>query len=217
MRRWLRRPGVFVLGGILVVVGTMTARAAWESSKELAYAEASRQSDDLLRSIEHYRRALRWSFPLSPHTRRAISGLEECAAELEAGGDPSAALLAWRSLLGGLAATRVPYLPASSAEVHAKTEIARLEAVQARASGTPEPGVARRVAELRRELDVHDAPQPFWGTLLVLGFAVWLVSLESLTRRGFDEDGRLRWTGARVSLWSALCGLIAFAVGLAFA
>lgn len=195
----------------------MVGRAACESSAELSRAEAARQSDQVLRSIEHYRRALRWSFPFSPHTPEAISGLEACAAESEDSGDVSAALLAWRSLLGGLSATRVPYLRPSSAEARAKAEIPRLEVLQSEASVRSGAALERQMAEYRRQLDVRVAPQPLWGTLLLLGFATWLVSLESLARRGFDEEGRFRWTAARMPLWSALGGWFAFMVGLAFA
>lgn len=217
MKPSLKRASSVALGTLLVVIALMVGRAAFEAHQELTLAASARQHDQVLRAIEHYRRALRWSFPLSPYTDRAISGLQDCAAELEASGQPFDALLAWRSLLGGLSATRVPYLATGSSAVRAKAEIARLERLHATLPTRAGVVQEQQLAEYRRELDIQVAPDPVWGTLLLLGFTTWVASLDSVARRGFDEEGRFYWTSARVPLWSALGGFVAFLVGLAFA
>jgi hypothetical protein len=217
VRRWPKRASSLALGTLVLIVGIMIGRAAFEADQELAAAVSSRQSDQTLRAVEHYRRVLRWSFPLSPYTEKAISGLEDCAAEFEASGHLSDALLAWRSLLGGLSATRVPYLTVRPSAARAKAQIARLEAIQTESPVGSGAALEQQIAEYRRELEVQVAPDPLWGTLLLLGFAAWVASLDSVARTGFDEEGRFRWTSARASLWSAIAGFVAFIVGLAFA
>ena len=216
MRSSSQRTSLVVIALVVMVLGLMVGRAASESRAELATAASYRQSGQLVRAIEHYRRALRWSFPLNPYTGAAISALQECASESEAAGDPSTALLAWRSLLGGLSATRVLYEPESAATQRAKAQIARLEASAVDAPARTNAS-AEQEAEYLRQLEVDVAPDPLWGSVLLIGFATWIVSLVSLTRRGFDESGRLRWGPARASVWGALGGLIAFLLGLSFA
>ena len=72
-------------------------------------------------------------------------------------------------------------------------------------------------ADHRRLLDEQVAPHPLWGTLLLAGFALWLVSLLLIIRRGFDPAGKLVWPAARGPLSSALVGLASFVLGLLFA
>ena len=125
-------------------------------------------------------------------------------------------LCSWRSLLGGLSTTRVLYEPQSVVTERAKAQIARLEASDiGGAAGTRVS--AQQRAEYRRQLEVEVAPDPLWGSVLLIGFATWLASLVVLTRRGFDEAGRLRWGPARASILGALGGLLAFLLGLSFA
>jgi hypothetical protein len=216
VKSFLQRPISIVMFVIVMTLGLMGVRAASEARSNLALAASYRHDGELLRAVEHYRRALRWSFLLSPYTDPAVSGLQACAAELEAAGDLSSALLAWRSLLGGLSATRVMVVPPSRSAERAKDEIARLEALEVVGAGRP-GAAAEQTAKYRRQLDDRMAPHPLWGTLLLIGFATWVVSLASLTSRGFDRDGRFRWRLARGSVWSCLGGLLAFVLGLAFA
>jgi len=126
------RPGFGLIIAISVVTlaGIMLGRAVAGSRIELATARAYHDEQQLLRAVEHYRRALRWSFPLSPFHDSAVSGLTSIAAELEAAEDRDGALLAWRSLAGGIAATRFIYSRRDADAVRAKDQIDRLLALQ---------------------------------------------------------------------------------------
>jgi hypothetical protein len=177
---------------VVALAGIMVGRAATQSRAELETAEAYRHEGRLFRAIEHYRRSLRWSFPLSPYRSEAISGLESVAVELEEAGDVDGALLALRSLVGGVTASRFMY------------------------SG-PHPGMDELAADQRRLLDRAASPHPLFGTLLLLGFAVWIGSVVLVINRGFDTTGKLLWPAARAPLFGALGGLVSFVVGLLFA
>lgn len=205
-----------VLAAILLVMAVVSIRVALEAKREIASAQDCEQREDFRGAIDHYRRALRWAFPLSPFEADAVKGLTRIAQAKEAAGDIPSALLAWRSLLGGVASTRSLVSPTPAEVERARTEIARLlvRAQTAERSGSAEMTDASIRAA---ELDSWIAPAPLWGGLLLVGFALWLASLVALIRRGFDEAGHPRWPAARAPLLAALAGFGSFVLGLIFA
>ncbi len=217
MRLLSAHPLVLGTAAIVALAAVVLGRAASEARSELAMAELQREDDNATRAIEHYRRALRWSFPLSSHSQTAASALESMARELEASGDVDGALLAWRSLAGGISSTRVLYLDADPIRRSAVDEIARLLAQHGSAGIDANLDVDKLEADHRRLLAEQVSPQPFWAMLLLLGFAVWVGSLLVMAQTGFDSEGRIRWTSARRPLWGALAGFLSFALGLLFA
>jgi hypothetical protein len=211
------RPGVAVAVVFVTLGALLLWRVASESSAELAAAHAYRQEDQLAPAVEHYRRAIRWSLPLSPNTVEAVSALESIAAQLEADGEVAGALLAWRSLAGGLAATRFLYSGSNPSRENASDQIARLMAMDRSAAIDANLSMEQLAADHRRLLSDEVSPDPWWGTLLLLGMAVWVGALVLLAWRGFDSAGRFRWATARGPIWSALVGFVSFALGLLFA
>ena len=93
---------------------------------ELDLARTARKKADHEMAGLHYRRAIRWSLPWSANPLEAISALESIATQLEEDDDPYGALLAWRSLSGGVAATRFLYSAPNPARANASDQIARL-------------------------------------------------------------------------------------------
>ncbi len=211
------RPGMVAVFVLITLGASVLWRVASESRTELAAADAYRHDDRLALAIEHYRRAIRWSLPASSTTEQAVSALESIAAELEADGDLAAALLAWRSVSGGLAATRFLYSRTNPTREKANGQIARLVATDRSAGIDATLSTEQLAADHRRLLDGEVSPDPWWGTLLLLGMATWVGALVLLGWRGFDSAGRFGWAGARGPLWGALAGLVSFALGLLFA
>jgi len=217
MKSTLASPGAVVAAVTIALVAVVLWRVASESSAELATAHQYRQDDQLAAAVEHYRRAIRWSLPLSPNTAEAVSALESIANQLETDRDVAGALLAWRSLCGGLAATRFLYSRSSPARENASDQIARLVAMDRSVAIDANLSAEQLEADHRRLLGEEVAPDPWWGTLLLLGMALWVGSLVLLAWRGFDSEGRFRWAAARGSIWGALLGFVSFALGLLFA
>jgi hypothetical protein len=211
------RPGASVAVVVVAFCAVVLLRVASESRTELAAAHAYRHDDRLALAVEHYRRAIRWSLPLSTNTAEAVSALESIAGELETAGDVTGALLAWRSLSGGLAATRFLYSGSSPARENASVQIARLIALDRSAAIDANLTVEQLAADHRRLLSEEISPDPWWGTLLLLGMALWVGALVLLARRGFDSAGRFHWAAARGPIWGALVGFVSFALGLLFA
>lgn len=202
---------------IVAVLTLLLGRVASESRRELAAANAHRGAARTELAIQHYRRAIRWAFPLSPYSSEGASELASLANQLEAGGDLRGALLAWRSLSGGLAATRYLYSGSDPARENANEQIARLASIERGAAidiGLTDEQLA---ADHRRLLSQDISPDPFWGVLLLAGMAVWLGALVLLAQRGFDSAGRFQLASARGPLWGALVGFASFALGLLFA
>jgi hypothetical protein len=214
--RLLDSRGLFLGVVVVVLVSALVVRAVVASRAELSTARMFHEEGELRRATEHYRRALRWWFPLSPYEARAASALESIAEELERSGDRAGALLAWRSLAGGVAAARLPWDLSSRAREEAKDEIARLVALEGGAPIDANLDENQLAAQHRRLLDREVSPDPLWGTILLLGFAVWIGSLVLLMRRGFDYEGHLRPSRARGALWAALGGWVSFVLGLLF-
>jgi hypothetical protein len=203
---------------VAIALGTLLLwRVASESGTELAAADAYRHDDRLALAVEHYRRAIRWSLPLGSNTAEAVSALESIAAGLEADGDVAGALLAWRSLSGGLAATRFLYSRSNPARENASDQIARLVAMDRSAAIDANLSAEQLAADHRRLLNERVSPDPWWGTFLLLGMATWVGALVLLARRGFDSAGHFRWAAARGPIWGALLGFVSFALGLLFA
>ena len=78
------RPGAAVAAVTMALAALVLWRVASESSTELAAAQAYRDDERPLLAVEHYRRAIRWSLPLSPHTAEAVSALLEAGANVDA-------------------------------------------------------------------------------------------------------------------------------------
>lgn len=213
------RPSALLLTllSVATLAGVMVGRAVVSSRTELETATAYHHDGELARATEHYRRSLRWSFPFSPFRDEAVSGLESVATELEDVEDTTGALLAWRSLVGGVAASRFLYSRRDPAVEHAKEEIARLMALEGGPAIDASLGPDKLAADHRRLLEREASPDPLWGTVLVFGFAAWIASLVLLINRGFDSAGKLLWPAARAPLSGALAGLASFVLGLLLA
>jgi len=220
VRRLRERPWIFGVFGALaavVLVLLVGMRTVSESRSELATADAYEQNGDVMRALEHYRRAMRWSFPLNPYPARAATSLRSMAKELGDEGRIDDALLAWRSIAGSSAATRFLYSTTSPLREEAHDEIARLIAADQR-TGIDVGADAEELAAAHRSLlKENTSPDPFWGTLLLIGFAAWVGGLVVTASRGFDPAGRLQWVTARAPLSGALAGFVAFVLGMLFA
>lgn len=217
MKSIWERSGVAAAFAVVALLALLLGRVGFESSRELDAANAHRQEGRSGLAIQHYRRAIRWAFPLSPYSAEAIAELGSLAEELEAEGDRAGALLAWRSLSGGLAATRYLYARSNPARESANAQIARLLAMDRSAAIDASLSDEQLAADHRRLLSGEISPNPFWGALLLLGMAVWVGALVLMARSGFDSAGRFRWASARGPFWGALVGFVSFALGLLFA
>ena len=210
-------PGTTAGAVALALAALVVWRVASESRSEHAAEQGYRDGQQLALAVEHYRRAIRWSLPLSPDTAEAISALESIAVRLEAEADLAGALLAWRSLAGGLAATRFLYSGSNPARQNAIEHIARLLALDRSAAIDVNLSSEQLAADHRRLLSEDFSPDPWWGTLLLLGMATWVGALVLVASRGFDSSGRFHWASARGPVWGALLGFVSFVLGLLFA
>jgi hypothetical protein len=217
MKLLWKRPSIVATIALVALGALVWGRVAFESRSELAAANAYWHDGELAHAVEHYRRAIRWSFPLSRHTEEAVSALESIAKQLEADGDVKGALFAWRSLSGGLAAARSLYAGSSPARENANDQIARLAATDRSAAIDANLTVDQLASDHRRLLSAKVSPDPWWGTLLLLGMATWVGSLVIMATRGFDSAGRFCWATARGPLWGALVGFFSLTLGLLFA
>lgn len=212
-----RHPGFLATVVIVVLTIASFERVATSSREELALANAHRQQGDIELAVEHYRRAIRWSYPMNPHAAAAVIALQATGRRLEAEGDRAGALSAWRALSGGLASTRFLYASDDTTRRNANAEISRLIAMDRDAAIDQRLSDEQLAADHRRLLDDDARPNPWWSTLLLLGMATWASALFLLARRGFDSDGRFEWASARTPLWGALVGLVSLGLGLLFA
>jgi tetratricopeptide (TPR) repeat protein len=216
MKLLTARAGLVALLTLVATLSVIAARVVIEAQNELSAGDLFLAQGKYQRAIDHYRRTLRWSFPVSPYVEQAAARLEGIAKEREAAGDRSGALLAWRSLLGGLSAARFMYGDEGGTADRAKGQIARLMAVESRPTDG-NSGAEDLAAFHRTLLDRRIAPDALWGTFLLFGFAVWVASLFLLIERGFDVSGHPQWPSARGPLAGALAGFTSFVLGLLFA
>jgi hypothetical protein len=217
VKRFGRGP-VFVVGIVLMtIISTVVIRAALESRAELSMGLEYERAGEPLRAIAHYRRALRWSLPFDGRTEHALESMRSLARSFEARGQIDDALVAWRSILGGVAATRFIATRRRPHREEAIEEIARLVAEHQRTGIDADTDFVELVAEHRELLEKGTSPHPVWGTMLLVGFAGWLTGLMLTASRGFAPSGRLQWQRARVPLTAALLGWMVFVLGLVWA
>ncbi|HET6417038.1 MAG TPA: hypothetical protein VFG22_12135, partial [Polyangiales bacterium] len=93
MNRVRQQFGLLAAVTIALLIGLVWIRVSSESRRELGAAERHRADGRILLAVEHYRRALRWSYPMSSSKEVAGLALESIALELEEEGDPQGALL----------------------------------------------------------------------------------------------------------------------------
>lgn len=190
----------------IVVVGTRAIRTA---RTELEAGRLDEEQGNFVRATEHYRRAMRWTFPFNPYPEQGALALHELAGRLEIEGDVRGALLAWRSIAGSAAATSSFWKTESSIRTEAVDAIVRL---------SKSPDVERPSTVRATSPDAFaSSGSAWWGTILLLGFAGWVAGLGWTASRGFDATGRFHWTMARRSVVTALAGLVLFILGMLFA
>lgn len=217
MIRSRQRAAIAFVVAALATIAIVVGRTVWHAHVEVEAADTALRHDEPRRAIEHYRRALRWSFPFSPYEQRATEALTSVAQAAEKSGDRATSLLAWRSLVGGLSSSRSLYASSNPARDRARDEIAALLALERGPPIDAGSSRARRQATYRQLLAREVSPHPVWATLLLLGFFTWVGSLVFLSHEGFDSAGRFSWRQARSALMTAALGLVSFLVGLVFA
>jgi len=217
MRSMWGRPAILGTVAVLALTAQVLGRVASESRTDLAAAKSFQQNDEVALAIEHYRRAIRWSFPSNPYSAEAVSALRAIAMESEAEGDTAVALSAWRSLAAGLGATRFLFSGSDPELEHARDQIARITVIHRSAPIDANLSAEQLVADHRRLLRGEISPDPWWGALLLSGMATWVGALALMARRGFDAAGRFLWKGAQGPLCGAIVGFVSFALGLLFA
>ena len=212
-----KRKLVRALAVALAFLLVIAFRVVYASSTELSLGDTALARRDREVAVAHYRRAIRWYAPLSPHPSRAIERLERLATLSEQEGDVTLALACHRSIRAGILSTRSFYTPHASALERADRQIARLVASGPR----PPMDAARDRASLEAEhlrmlRDVQQPSLPF-AVLALLGFAVWVAAALAFGERAIDEHDRILSRPAlRIGAVFAL-GMVAFVIGLRFA
>jgi hypothetical protein len=192
----------------LAVLAVLCSRAAIGARDEFGLAQRARQAGDVDTAVVHARRALRWYVPFDPVQHEALEMLLELARDAERSGDEARARRARQAVLAATAASRSFFVPHCDA---------RVEAARARAGGFG--GVVIGAGDPCRlgagvfatDADPSGVAIALAGLVAALSAAWRLASrLDSGPRRGSAASrGRL--------LAVVLCGLVAFALGLAIA
>lgn len=210
--------GLPVLAAVLLVLGLLLAgRLLLQSRAELHEAELQREAGAKSAAIEHYRRAMRGAMPLNPYPERAAAALRSLAEQCEATADVGCSLASWRAISGSRAAVRWVGTGADPLRSEADARIARLLAAHGRVP--IDAGLDQAALQASHEKLLRHAVREsrLWRTLLLAGFAAWLLGLLLLIARGFDPLGTLLWPAARGPLAVALLGFSAFVLGMLFA
>lgn len=204
-------------GLLLVCLVVIVARVVAGSYTEKQRADAAKARGDLAAAAVHYRRAASWYVPFSPISSAALGELERIGEKAKSEGDYVLALLAFRSLRGGILSARSFYTPHQDLLDRSEHTIAYLMSVQDPPPvdvGKPPEQVAEEHYALLAE---HPRPQLGLAMLALSGCAVWMWALFSLARSLEDAHGRIRFRALRKYGLMFVIGVAAFFFGLRFA
>ena len=194
---------------VMLALGPLVVRVAWEAHSELTAAAVAREAGDEATEVMHLGRALCWRLPMASHDEQAIARLLAIAEQAQ-GEVPVAvarALVAYREIRSALLGSRALDVPHADTLLEVDTRIAALMADGDAAAE------ATRLAELRL------APtHPRIGAMAAaLAWVGWVLASARLLLRGIDARGRLvPGVGTRTGLL-ALALLIAWMVLWRFA
>jgi hypothetical protein len=208
--RWARL--AWWIAGLLVMLGSAAMRVGWEGRAELAASDTAWSAGDASEATVHARRAASAFVPGASYVPRAYRKLREIAEQSEARGDSEAALFAWRAIRGAAIGSRSWLTTHEAERASADAAISRISAARAssgRSTEAPEKSRAYRAL-----LSAETGPSSGFGILLMAGAGFWAAGGVRLSRRGFDVEGRLQKSEARIAAVLAAAGLIAWLAGL---
>jgi hypothetical protein len=199
------------------LLGALAIRVVVSARAELERAESLQAEGRLDGAIVHFRRAARWYAPGSPYHRRALDRLMALGADAEARGETGLALGAFRAVRSAIMSTRSFYTPERETLERADRKIAALMA------SLPPPPVdaGKSRAELQAEhlalLQAETGPDPFWTSVLLLGFLAWVGGAFAFTYRAIDDEHR--FVPGQVRRWTLVIaiGFALFVLGMAMA
>jgi len=209
----LLRIGVIALALLAVLAGRVLVSAR----AELDRANGLATQGDLQGAIVHYRRAARWYAPLSPYHREALDKLMAIGARAEEKGETERALNAFRAVRSGIMSARSFYTPERETLYRADRRIAALMAELP----APAIDVGKSPERIEQEhlalLRTRTGPDPFWTSLLLLGFLAWVGGAFAFTVRAIDEEHHL--VPASALRWGLviILGFALFVLGMALA
>jgi hypothetical protein len=198
------------------VLGAAAARLIVEGRSELASSEAAWAAGDSFGAAAHARAAARAYVPYASYVRSAYRKLRFIAVQSEARGDPEAALFAWRAMRAAAIGSRTVLGAHDRERAAADAAIARLSSTSGvrptmAGASSDEPGRPSTPALLAIEVP----PRSGWGGLLLGGVALWVAGWMRLTKRSWNDEGRLDVRELKVCLALAATGVTAW-VGALF-
>jgi hypothetical protein len=207
-RRWL-----WPLLAALLVLTSLAVRSTMEQQAAWSRAVEYEKSGDLWRAVDEYRWVLRWYTPWGPSHDDAVAALQDLAKRAEPD-DPELAMQAWDNLRSGLIAGRSLWQPRADVVAQCNQVLPPLlvRVADRRGDGRDK---AKLLAQFQRDYDRPVGVAPWTSLAVGLGFALWLLGLVQVVRRGLDEDARWRpagwpWAGA------AVAGFALWSLGMAF-
>jgi len=201
---------------LLVLLLVMSARAVLAARAEAAEASVALHAGDVDEAIVRLRSSARWYTPFNAYAYGSLVRLEGVAQNAEAHGEPTRALMAYRSMHAAIQATRSFFTPHTDMLARADEHIAALMAKEPAAPIEQNRTEAQRKADYLALLVAKD-PNPFGVLLAFAGFATWVGAAMAFLSWGVDAEGRILRIVARRSVLLLLAGWIAFAVGLRIA
>jgi hypothetical protein len=183
-------------------MAVLYGRVLWGSHSELASARAAEQARELDGAVTHYRRAIGWYAPLSPHGAHAIAALERIAADSAAQGKRELALSAARAIHAGIQSARSAFTPYGQ-------ELARADALMRQLAAEPSQPPSTPVL-------APPDPSAFFSALAFLSWLGFVGSALALVTLGSEASGQLNARARVFALWLLASGCV-FAGSLALA
>jgi len=199
---------VIIIASIMLAM--VIVKAYYRSAKEFNMGEDAFKKQEFNMAITHFERSIHWYTPFNKHVSGSAERLWEIGEIAEKKGDPSLALLAYRSLRSSFYAVRSFYTPHKEWINRCDEKISTLVASQETTfESEKKKSFAQRKAESLKLLKTNRAPHVGWSIFLEVGFVGWvsctiMFILKVFTgENGFNGRKALFW-GPSIILFYAM-------------
>lgn len=187
------RKAIFVCFFIFIVlIALVWIRSFYGSMSAYHKAKDYLGKRNYIDAVTFFDRSIHWYTPFNPYVHLSAEGLWKMSRDAESRKEFKLALITARTIRRGFYSARSFYTPGKKWIEKCDKRIERLWAIQKGGQGEEVSDKGSELVKTRVQNQESRAPDPIWGSVLLLGLFGWVGSIIVFILRGFhkNSDGR---------------------------